>query len=76
MEVDKINIKEVRGVWEKEVVEKGVIKSKHGSAQIIYYIKDIYIKQAEEREEITAAASNGLHFYITEFQDATIIHIF
>ena len=39
MEVDKINIKEVRGVWEKKVVEKGGIKSKHGSVRIIYYIK-------------------------------------
>ena len=39
MEVDKINIKEVRGVWEKKVLEKGEIKSKDGSVQIIYYIK-------------------------------------
>ena len=34
MEVDKINIKEDRGIWEKKVLEKGWIKSKHGSVQI------------------------------------------
>ena len=40
MEVDKNNIKEVRGVW--EVLEKGGMESKHGAVQINYYINIIY----------------------------------
>ena len=35
--------------------------------------QDIDIKQGEEREEITAAASDRLHFSTTESQDATHI---
>ena len=41
MEVDKINIKEDRGIWEKKVLEKEELKVNMGRYKFIYYIKII-----------------------------------